>query len=224
MRIVIAGGHGKIALRLAARAAARGDASVGLIRDPDQADDVRAAGGEPVVADLEAVGPGELLDALTGADAAVFAAGAGPDSGAERKGTVDRDAALLLADAAAAAGVRRYLLVSAMGLEAAPTPEEDDSVWGHYLRAKKAAEDALLARSDLDLTVLRPGRLTDDPGIGLVRLGRSDGTVGYGEIPREDVATVLLALLDTPIGVGEVLELIGGTVPPAAAVAALASS
>ena len=151
----------------------------------------------------------------------VFAAGAGPDSGAERKTTVDRDAALLLADAAAAAGVRRYLLVSAMGLASVPTPEEDDSVWAHYLRAKKAAEDALLARGDLDLTVLRPGRLTDDPGTGLVRLGRAGGDVGYGEVTRDDVAAVLLALLDAPGGAGEVLELIGGTVPPAAAVAAL---
>ena len=222
MRIVIAGGHGKIALKLTARAGARGDAAVGLVRNPDHVDDVVAAGGEAVVADLEAVGPGELLGALTGADAVVFAAGAGPDSGAERKTTVDRDAALLLADAAAAAGVRRYLLVSAMGLDTVPTVEEDDSVWGHYLRAKKAAEVALLARGDLDLTILRPGRLTDDPATGLVRLGRVGTGVGYGEVTREDVAAVLLALLDAPAGAGEVLELIGGTVPAAEAVAAVA--
>jgi nucleoside-diphosphate-sugar epimerase len=223
MRIVIAGGHGKIALRLERQAAARGDATTALIRDPDQAEDVREAGADPVVADLEAIGSGELAGHLTGADAVVFAAGAGPGSTAERKETVDRDAALLLADAAAAAGIRRYLLVSAMGLDAAPTEDEDDSIWGYYLRAKKAAEDALRARDDLDLTILRPGRLTDDPGTGLVRLGPA-GTqppVGYGEVTRDDVAAVLLALLDAPDSAGTVLELIGGTVPPAQAVAAL---
>jgi nucleoside-diphosphate-sugar epimerase len=223
MRIVIAGGHGKIALRLERQAAARGDAPVALIRDPAQSDDVRDAGAEPVVADLEVARAGELAAHLTGADAVVFAAGAGPGSTAERKGTVDRDAAVLLADAAAAAGVRRYVLVSAMNIDSPPTVEDDDSVWAHYLRAKKAAEDALRARTDLDLTILRPGRLTDDPGTGLVRLGAVDGQppVGYGEVTRDDVAAVLLALLDTPGTAGAVLDLVGGTVPPAQAVAAL---
>ena len=103
MRIAIAGGHGKIALLLERRAAARGDATSALIRDPAQSDDVREAGAEPVVADLEAIDAGELATQLTGADAVVFAAGAGPGSTAERKDTVDRDAAVLLADAAAAA-------------------------------------------------------------------------------------------------------------------------
>ena len=223
MRIAIAGGHGKIALRLERRAAARGDATTALIRDPGQADDVRAAGAAPAVVDLESVDAGELAGHLVGADAVVFAAGAGPGSTAERKGTVDRDAAVLLADAAAASGVRRYLLVSAMNIDAPPAPADDDSVWAHYLRAKKAAEDALRARDDLDLTILRPGRLTDDEGTGLVRLGRAGGQppVGYGEVSRDDVAAVLLALLDAPASAGAVLELIGGTVPPAEAVAAL---
>jgi len=223
MLVAIAGGHGKIALLLERRAAARGDATSALIRDPAQSDDVREAGAEPVVADLEAIDAGELATHLTGADAVVFAAGAGPGSTAERKDTVDRDAAVLLADAAAAAGVRRYLLVSAMGLDSPPAPEDDDSIWAHYLRAKMAAEDALRARDDLDLTIVRPGRLTDDPGTGLVRLGPVGGEppVGYGEVPREDVAAVLLALLDAPASAGAVLDLIGGTVPPAQAVAAL---
>lgn len=229
MRIVIAGGHGKIALRLERQAAARGDATVALIRDPDQADDVRDAGAEPVVADLEDIASGELATHLTGADAVVFAAGAGPGSTVERKGTVDRDAALLLADAAAAAGVRRYLLVSAMNIDSPPAPEDDDSVWAHYLRAKKAAEDGLRARADqgvLDLTILRPGRLTDDPGTGLVRLGPVGGQppVGYGEVTRDDVAAVLLALLGAPGTAGAVLDLVGGTVPPAQAVAALSGA
>ncbi|MEJ2886731.1 NAD(P)H-binding protein [Actinomycetospora aeridis] len=226
MRIVIAGGHGKIALRLERQAAARGDASVALIRDPAQSDDVRDAGAEPVVADLESSRADELATHLTGADAVVFAAGAGPGSTVERKGTVDRDAALLLADAAATAGVRRYVLVSAMNIDNPPAAGDDDSVWAHYLRAKKAAEDALRARDDIELTILRPGRLTDDPGTGLVRLGAVDGQppVGYGEVTRDDVAAVLLALLDAPDTAGAVLDLIGGTVPPAQAVAALSGA
>lgn len=223
MRIVIAGGHGKIALRLERQAAARGDATTALIRDPDQADDVREAGADPVVADLEAIGSGELAGHLTGADAVVFAAGAGPGSTAERKETVDRDAALLLADAAAAAGVRRYLLVSAMGLDTVPTEDEDDSIWGYYLRAKKAAEDALRARDDLDLTILRPGRLTDDPGTGLVRLGPagSQPPVGYGEVTRDDVAATLLAVLDHPQTIGLTFDLLNGRDPIAEAVTSL---
>lgn len=226
MRIVIAGGHGKIALRLERQVAARGNAAVALIRDPGQSDDVREAGAEPVVADLEATRADELATHLTGADAVVFAAGAGPGSTAERKAGVDRDAALLLADAAAAAGVRRYVLVSAMNIDDPPSAEDDDSVWGHYLRAKKAAEDALRARGDLDLTILRPGRLTDDPGTGLVRLGPvgAQPPVGYGEVTRDDVAAVLLALLDAPDTAGTVLDLVGGTVPPAQAVAALSGA
>ena len=110
-----------------------------------------------------------------------------------------------------------------MGLDDPPAPEDDDSIWAHYLRAKKAAEDALRARDDLDLTIVRPGRLTDEPGTGLVRLGPVGGEppVGYGEVPREDDAAVLLALLDAPASACAVLDLIGGTVPPPQAVAAL---
>jgi uncharacterized protein YbjT (DUF2867 family) len=129
MRVVIAGGHGKIAVVLERQLAQRGDEPVALVRNPDHADDVRAAGAEPLVVDLEAIGAEELAGHLRGADAVVFAAGAGPGSTAERKRSVDRDAALLLADAAAAAGVRRYLLVSSMGAQDAPSETEDDSIW-----------------------------------------------------------------------------------------------
>lgn len=218
MRIVIAGGHGKIALRLARRAAARGDEVVSLVRDPDHETDVRETGAAPVRMDLEATTPAALAAPLAGADAVVFAAGAGPGSTAERKRTVDRDAALLLADAAARAGVRRYLLVSAMGIDPPPTESEDDSVWGHYLRAKSDAERDLLAR-DLDVTVLRPGRLTDVDGTGRVTLATPAAAVGHGEVPREDVAAVLLALLDAPGTAGTVLELNSGEVEVGDAVA-----
>lgn len=217
MRVVIAGGHGKIALLLAEQLAEREDTPVGLIRNPDHADEVRAAGAEPVEVDLEGTTPDELAKHLAGADAVVFAAGAGPDSGAERKRTVDRDAALLLADAAIAAGVRRYLLVSSMGADAPPSEADDDSVWGAYLRAKSDAEKGVLARKgDLNVTVLRPGRLTDEPATGRVTL--QEDRVGHEEVTRADTAHTLIALLDAPQTAGRVLELINGTVPLGTAV------
>lgn len=218
MRTLIAGGHGQIALRLATLLAARGDEVVGVVRNPAHVDDVEATGAAAVVLDLESAGADELAAHLAGADAVVFAAGAGPGSTAERKDTVDRAAAELLADACTAAGVRRYLLVSAMGVDAEPDPERGE-VWAAYVRAKKAAEDAVLG-ADLDTTILRPGRLTDNGGAGRVRLGPPD--IGYGEITRDDTAEVLVALLDAPGTAGLVLDLLGGDTPIADAVAAAA--
>jgi uncharacterized protein YbjT (DUF2867 family) len=214
MRIVIAGGHGQIALLLSRRLSDRGDSVVGLIRNPAHAAEVMASGAEPVTADLEAVDAAALAEHLAGADAVVFAAGAGPDSGAARKDTVDRGAAALLADAAALAGVRRHLQVSAMGVDDAPAGDE---VFAVYLRAKAAAEQDLRAR-DLDWTILRPGGLTDEPATGTVRLGAH---VDSGKVPRDDVAAVLVALLDEPRTAGKTLELVGGDTPIAAAVAAV---
>jgi uncharacterized protein YbjT (DUF2867 family) len=138
----------------------------------------------------------------------VFAAGAGPGSGAARKDTVDRGAAVLLADAAQLAGARRYLLVSSMGAGAEP-PAGTDDVFAAYLRAKTAAEDELRGR-DLDWTILRPGGLTDDAGTGRVRL---EPQVPRGQVPRDDVAAVLAALLAEPATAGRVLELVSGDVP-----------
>jgi uncharacterized protein YbjT (DUF2867 family) len=216
MRIVIAGGHGRIARRLARLLADRGDSAVGLIRDPGQADDLRADGAEPVVCDLEGSDVATVAGHLAGADAVVFAAGAGPGSGAARKDTVDRAAAALLADAAERAGVRRYLMVSAIGAGNPPTGAPQD-VFGAYLQAKAAADTDLTGR-DLDWTVLRPGGLLDDPGVGRVRL---ESSVGGGAIPRDDVAAVLLALLDTPASTGRVWEVVSGETPIPDAVAAL---
>ncbi|MFF5181561.1 SDR family oxidoreductase [Micromonospora sp. NPDC000316] len=208
MRVVIAGGHGKIALLLERHLTDRGDTAVGLIRNPDQADALRAAGATPIVCDLEHTDVGTLAGHLADADAVIFAAGAGPGSGTARKDTVDRAAAALLADAATRAGVHRYLLVSSMGVDDPPTAGTDD-VWAAYLRAKRAAEDDLRAR-DLAWTVLRPGRLTDDAPTGQVTLTRHAGS---GAISRADVAHVLAALLDTPHTAGATLELVGGSTP-----------
>jgi nucleoside-diphosphate-sugar epimerase len=219
MRIVIAGAHGKIARRLGRLLSARGDTVAGIIRNPGHAADLVADGVEPVVRDLESAGVGEVAAVAAGADAVVFAAGAGPGSGVPRKDTVDRGAAVLLADAAEAAGVRRYLLVSSMGVESVRdgrSPDGTDDVFVAYLRAKLAAEEDLLARSALATTVVRPGGLTDDPGTGRVTLARS---VERGSIPRDDVAAVLVALLDA--GTDGVLELVEGPTPIGEAVAAL---
>jgi uncharacterized protein YbjT (DUF2867 family) len=219
MRIVIAGGHGKIALRLERLLSERGDAVAGIIRNPDQAGDLVAAGAEPLVQDLEKSSAAEVATLLDGADAVVFAAGAGPGSGAARKETVDRDAAVLLADAAEQAGVRRYLMVSSMGADARAA-DGADPVFGAYLRAKGAADDALRARPNPEWTVLRPGRLTDGPGTGRVRLAAA---TGRGEVPRQDVAAVLVALLDAPDTAGLTLELVGGETPVQEAVAEAAA-
>ncbi|MEN8653938.1 SDR family oxidoreductase [Streptomyces sp. 21So2-11] len=212
MRIVIAGGHGQIALRLERLLAARGHGVAGIIRNADQSDELRAVGAEPVVLDLESASVEQVTEALGGADAVVFAAGAGPGSSAERKETVDRDAAVLFADAAERAGVRRYVIVSSMGADA---KHPGDEIFDAYLRAKGAADDAVRSRARLDWTVLRPGALTNDAGTGLVTL---EASTGRGPVPRDDVAAALAELLETPSTAGLTLELISGAVPVAVAV------
>jgi uncharacterized protein YbjT (DUF2867 family) len=216
MRIAIAGGHGQVARLLSRALAARGDVPVALVRRLEHVEDVQADGAEPVVLDLERANARDVAEAVSGADAVVFAAGAGPGSGAERKDTVDRAAAGLLADGAEQAGVRRYVLISSMGVDAEP-PAGTDGVFAAYLRAKAASEQDLRDR-DLDWTVVRPGHLTDDEATGTVRL---DMSVPGGAVPRADVAAVLAAVLHEPDTAGLVLELTSGVVPVEAAVAAV---
>ena len=219
MQVVIAGGHGKIGLRLATLLAARGDVVTGVVRNPDHTADLERAGATPVVLDLESATTDELAAVVTGADAVVFSAGAGPGSGVARKETVDRAAAVLLADAARQAGVRRYLLVSSTGVDEPLAPDADE-VWAAYIAAKKAAEEEITSRDDLDWTVLRPGRLTDDPGTGKVLL--APPPVPRADVTRNDTAAVLAALLDTPGTAGKVLELREGDTDVLEAVAAVA--
>lgn len=216
MRTVIAGGHGQIALRLSRILHARGDESVGLIRRAEHVGELREAGAEPLLIDLETATVGETAAVLKGADAVVFAAGAGPGSGAARKDTVDRGAAVLLADAAEAAGVRRYLMISSMGADA-NSQFDGDPVFRAYLQAKGAADD-YVRQTDLAWTVLRPGSLRNDPGTGRVLLAPR---TGRGAVPRDDVAAVLAELLVSPGTAGLTLELIGGVTPIPEAVAAL---
>jgi len=214
MRVVIAGGHGKIALLLERLLAGRGDRAVGLVRNPAHVADVQQAGAEAVVCDLEAASAEDVALLLSGAGAVVFAAGAGPGSGAPRKDSVDRGASVLMAEAAERAGVRRFVQISSMGAGQPPRPGTDE-VWAAYITAKTAAEDDLRAR-DLDWTILRPGRLADVPATGRIRLAAPP--VPRGSIPRADVAAVIAALLDQPGTHYQTLELTSGDTPVATAV------
>ena len=214
MRVVIAGGHGQIALLLEQLLSRRGDTVIGLVRNPDHVPDVESRGAQGVVLDLERASVDELAQVVGGADAVVFAAGGGPGSGPARKETVDKNAAILLADAAEQAGVRRYLMVSSMGTDRAD-PDSDD-VFQVYLTAKTAADDDLRSR-DLDWTILQPGRLTDEPGTGRITL---DAAAEPREVSRADVAATLVGALDEPATVRRQVTVLSGDLPIAEALAA----
>jgi|SRR5215217_1643696 uncharacterized protein YbjT (DUF2867 family) len=219
MRIAIAGAHGQVARRLGRLLSGRGDTVVGIVRNPAHGADLVGDGVEPAILDLETASVDQVAEVVTGADAVVFAAGAGPGSGTERKHTVDRGAAVLLADAAERAGVRTYLLLSSMGVEQARkgTPRGMDPVFAVYLQAKLRAEDEILPRPGLDTTIVRPGRLTDDPGTGRITLGHG---IEFGDVPRDDVAAVLAEILRAG-KVNDVVEVVGGPTPLEEAVAGL---
>ena len=215
MDVVVAGGHGKIGLRTLRLLAQRGDRARGIIRNPDHAPDLEAAGAEAIAFDLEEREAAELVPVLEGADAVVFAAGAGPGSGAARKRTVDYGAAVKLIEGAETAGVPRYLLVSAIG---ANHPDRWTEEMRPYYQAKAEA-DAQLEASNLEYTIVRPGGLTDDAGAGTVDaapdLGRSD------RVARDDVAAVLVACLGEPATVRKSFDLLAGETPIAEALRSL---
>jgi uncharacterized protein YbjT (DUF2867 family) len=204
MRIVIAGAHGQIGLRLSRILAGRGDEVAGLIRNPDHASDLAAAGAQPVVCDLERASIDAVGQAVGAADAVVFAAGAGAGSGAERKLTMDRDGAIKLLEATGQTHPR-YVMVSAVG---AQSPPPGEGVFEVYLRAKAEADAAVMA-SDREWVIVRPGRLTDDPGTGTARI---ETEPFRGEISRDDVAAVLAAVLNDERAPGHVLYVNQGEV------------
>jgi uncharacterized protein YbjT (DUF2867 family) len=211
VNVVIVGGHGKIGMRLAKLLADRGDSPRGIIRKTEQAGDLEAIGAEPIVLDIENV---EIDDAVAGSDAVVFAAGAGADSGPARKRTVDHAGAVKLADAAKGHGIRRYLIVSAIG---ANHPERWSDEMKPYYEAKAEA-DKYVEDSGLDYTIVRPGGLTDDPGTGKVDRGDAPGR---GTVTRDDVALVLAELLTADNAIGKSFDLLNGETPVAEAIAAL---
>jgi uncharacterized protein YbjT (DUF2867 family) len=207
MRVVVAGGHGRVARRLERLLAERGDEAVGLVRNPEHVADLEAVGARGLLLDLEAATVDDVVEALRDADAVVFAAGAGPGSGPERKRTVDLGAAVKLIDAAEAAGVRRYVMVSSIG---AQDPSSAGPQMQPYLEAKADADEAL-SQSELDWTIVRPGGLTDDEGTGRVRVETMLGR--RGRIPRDDVAAVLAGVLVEPRTIGRTFEVFTGDTP-----------
>ena len=214
MRVAIAGGHGKIALRLERLLTDDGHEARALIRDPDQADDVRECGAEPYIVDLEEADEAEMASAVEGMDAVVFAAGAGPGSGPDRKWTVDHGGAAKLIAAALAGDIRRYVMVSAQNAD--PDAGGDDT-FAVYLQAKGRADEELRA-SGLDYSIVRPTGLTDEPAAGTVEIAEH---VGRGQVSRDDVAAVLHRVLHEPGAVGKTFEVGPGDVPIDEAVAAI---
>ena len=200
MDVVVAGGHGKVGLALLRMLAEGGHRARGLVRNPEHVQDLADVGAEAVLCDMEELE--DLSGCCAGADAVVFAAGAGPGSGPERKRTVDYGAAVKLIDA----GVRRYVMVSAIS---AGRPDEWSEPMRPYYEAKAGADERLM-ESGLDYTIVRPGGLTDDPGNGRVRVGTE---LERGQVPREDVAAVVLAVLETPSSIGKTFELVSGDTP-----------
>ncbi len=214
MQAAIAGGHGQIALRLTRLLRDRGDSVRSLIRNPDHSDEVRDAGGEPVVCDLEQASEEEVAEAVGSVDAVVFAAGAGPGSGSERKETMDYGGAVKLIAAAKANRIARYVIVSAISAD----PEiEGDETFAVYMRAKGRA-DTELAASGLEYTIVRPGSLTDDPGTGRVEVSER---LGGGSISRDDVAAAVAEALHDPAAVGRTFDLVAGETPVDQAIASL---
>ncbi|NQX03636.1 SDR family oxidoreductase [Rathayibacter sp. VKM Ac-2856] len=214
-RVAIIGAHGKVGQQILHLLYDAGHESVGVIRNPDHAEDIVRLGGEPLVHDLEHSTAEDFAAALEGVDALVFTAGAGPDSGPERKRTVDLGASVLSQEAAAIAGVRRFVQISAIGVDE-PLADDTEEGWRAYVEAKRDADTALRG-TDLDWTILRPGGLTNDEGTGLIALGES---VERGSIPREDVAATVIAVLADPSSIGATWEIVSGETPIEDAVAA----
>lgn len=209
-KVAIVGAHGQIGKLIIKHLRAQGLEAIGIVRKPEQLSQMEALGADPVLVDIENASAQELANRLKGADAVVFAAGAGGGGGstAERKHTVDYAGSVLLAQAAQLAGIRRYVQISAIGVDD-PLKPDTDPVWKAYVEAKRDA-DIELRKSGLDWTIIRPGPLTDDAATGLVTLNEH---AGRGEVTREDVALVVVAVLQTPSSTGKQWELRGGDTP-----------
>ncbi|MCU1472184.1 MAG: NAD-dependent dehydratase [Amnibacterium sp.] len=213
---VIVGGHGRVALLTASALGKQGHVVRSLIRNQDHGADVEATGAVPYLLDIEGSDVGDFVDAFGDADAVVFAAGGGADGNAERKRTVDLEGSLKSIAAAKQAGIGRFVQVSAMGVDE-PLPDDTDPVWQAYVEAKRDADEALRA-SDLDWTIVRPGRLTDGPATDAVRMAPR---VSRGDVSRADVAAVLVAVLEDDSTIGLQFELTSGEEAISDAIASL---
>jgi len=201
----VVGAHGQVGQRILREIYDRGNEGVGIIRNPEHGEDIVRLGAEPAIVDIESATADELAEAFRGCDAVVFSAGAGPNSGVERKQTVDLGGSVLSAEAAQKAGVRRFVQISAIGVDA-DLPDDTDEQWRAYVEAKRDADTSLRA-TDLDWTILRPGGLTSDEGTGRIQFAEK---VERAEISRDDVAATVVAVLDEPGTIGRTFELVGG--------------
>jgi len=213
-QIAIVGGYGKIARHIITQLVADGHQPVALVRNPTYKHDLEQLGAHVRMLDIEQDEVDHFAAAFSDCDAVVFTAGGGPDGNIERKRTVDLGGSLKSIDAARQAGIDRFVQISAINVDR-PVPDSAEPVWKAYVEAKRDA-DIALRESGLDWTILRPGRLTDDEGTGLVTLG---DTVRHGEIPRADVAAVVVAALDNPRAIGRQWDVVGGQTPVDEAVA-----
>lgn len=206
--VAIVGGHGQVARHLIGALRRAGHHPVALVRNEAYREELEGRGAEVRMLDIEHRGAAEFAAAFAGCEAVVFAAGGGPDGNVERKRTVDLEGSLKSIEGARAAGIRRFVQVSAIGVDD-PLPAETGDVWRAYVEAKRDA-DAALRASDLDWTILRPGHLTDEPATGQVALGAD---VARGDVTRADVAAVLAAVLDVPSSIGQQWNLVNGDLP-----------
>lgn len=207
-RIAIVGGHGQVARHLLSQLVGAGHIPVALVRNETYRDELEAGGAEVRMLDIEQQDASGFAEAFSGCDAVVFAAGGGADGDLERKRTVDLEGSLKSADAAARAGIKRFVQISAIGVDA-ELPEDTSDSWRAYVEAKREADTALRG-TDLDWTIIRPGGLTDDPATARVTLADS---VEPGQVTREDVATVIVACLASDASIGKQWELVDGDVP-----------
>jgi uncharacterized protein YbjT (DUF2867 family) len=206
-RVAVVGGHGQVARQLHPVLVRAGHQPVALVRNELHRRELETLGAEVRLLDIENEDVDAFAAAFAGCDAVVFSAGGGPDGSVERKRTVDLEGALKSHEGARRAGIRRFVQVSAIGVDE-QLPSDTSQVWRAYVEAKRRA-DAALRETDLDWTIVRPGRLTDEPGTGMVSLG----TVGRGDIPRADVAAVLAAALDEEAAIGRQWALVSGDTP-----------
>ena len=213
-QIAIVGGNGKIARHLIPQLAADGHQPVALVRNPTYKHDLEQLGAHVRLLDIEQDEVDHFAAAFAECDAVVFAAGGGPDGNIDRKRTVDLGGSLKSIEAAQQAGIDRFVQISAINVDD-PVADDTEPVWKAYVEAKRDA-DIALRDSGLDWTILRPGRLTNDEGTGEVALGED---IGRGEIPRADVAAVVVAVLDDPTSIGRQWNLVGGQTPVDEAVA-----
>ncbi len=215
-RIAVVGGHGQVAQHLLIDLRRTEHEPVALVRNPDYREELESRGAEVRLLDIEDSTADDFAAAFEGCDAVVFAAGGGPDGNLERKRTVDLEGSLKSIEGARKAGVRRFVQISAINVDE-PVADDAGEVWKAYVGAKRDS-DAALRASDLDWTIIRPGRLTDDPAAGTVSLAPR---LERGEVTRADVAAVVAAVIDAPHTVGQQVDLVGGDTPIPDAVAAL---